>query len=47
MLENPYKFQGPLDPIEDSLVCAPRKDDVDFIIEKISRREYVAIQGPR
>jgi hypothetical protein len=47
MLKNPYKFQGPLDPIEDSLVCAPRKDDVDFIIEKISRQEYVAIQGPR
>jgi hypothetical protein len=47
MLENPYKFQGPLNPIKDTLVCAPRKDDVDFIIEKISRREYVAIQGPR
>lgn len=47
MFENPYKFQGPLDPIEDKLVCAARKDDVDFIIERISRREYVAIQGPR
>ena len=47
MYENPYKFQGPLAPIEDSLVCVPRKDDVGFIIEKIKRREYVAIQGPR
>lgn len=47
MVENPYKFQGPLDPIEDSLVCVSRKDYVNFIIEKISRREYVSIQGPR
>jgi hypothetical protein len=44
---NPYRYQGPLDPVEDSLACAPRDEYVSFIIEKISRGEHVAIQGPR
>ena len=49
MFENPYKFQGPLDlkKDRDKLVCAPRKDDVAFIIERIRRGEYVTIQGPQ
>ncbi|MFX0136665.1 MAG: AAA-like domain-containing protein [Candidatus Hodarchaeota archaeon] len=47
MLENPYKFIGPLFPEEDKLVCIPRKKELDGVISGIMRGDYWTILGPR
>lgn len=47
MIRNPYKFSGPLDPVEDRLVCIPRSEKVNNIITGIKRGDYWALLGPR
>jgi predicted AAA+ superfamily ATPase len=47
MLQNPYKYNGPLDPIEDKLVYVPRSVIVDQMIKAIMRGDYCAVRGPR
>jgi predicted AAA+ superfamily ATPase len=47
MSENPYKYLGPLDPVKDSLVYIPRKEDATRVIEGINKGEYWTILGSR
>lgn len=47
MHKNPYKFTGPLNPVEDRLVCMPRKNLVEKVISGILQGEYWAVLGPR
>ncbi len=47
MRKNPYKYNGPLDPEEDALVCLPRAKDIKRLINGITRGDYWAILGPR
>jgi hypothetical protein len=47
MSKNPYKFEGPLDPGKDQLVCVPRSEAVDKVINGIIRGDYWAVLGPR
>lgn len=47
MQKNPYKYTGPLDPVEDKLVCVPRSKDIDRVITGIMQGDYWAILGPR
>jgi hypothetical protein len=46
MTKNPYKYTGPLDPVEDSLVCIPRQNDVLRVVDGIKRGDYWNIFGP-
>jgi hypothetical protein len=47
MQENPYKYAGPLAPVEDDLVCVSRSRDVKQVFDGIMRGDYWAIMGPR
>jgi predicted AAA+ superfamily ATPase/predicted ATPase len=47
MIENPYKYMGPLDPAVDKLVCSSRSKEVNRVVEGIRRGEYWEILGPR
>jgi hypothetical protein len=47
MLKNPYKFMGPLDPVEDRLVCVPRSKEKAKVVRGIITGEYWTILGPR
>lgn len=47
MIENPYKYMGPLDPQVDKLVCASRSNDVKRVVDGIRHGEYLVIMGPR
>lgn len=47
MHKNPYKYIGPLDPVDDRVVCAPREKDIKRLINGINRGDYWAILGPR
>jgi predicted ATP-binding protein involved in virulence len=47
MIENPYKYTGPLDPVEDKLVFINRQKQVDTVIKGIRSGEYWAVLGPR
>ncbi len=47
MVQNPYKYLGPLDPFRDGLVCVPRKKEVEQIVNRIPHGNYWAIIGPR
>ena len=44
---NPYNYKGPLDPINDKIICIPRKKEVEKIIRGLLRGEYWAVIGPR
>lgn len=46
-MENPYKYTGPLDPEQDELVCIPRDDQLDSVLQGIRRGDYWAVFGPR
>jgi hypothetical protein len=46
MHQNPYKYTGPLDPVKDELVCVPRTEEVNRVIEGIMQDEYWAVIGP-
>lgn len=46
MIKNPYKYTGPLDPVEDSLVCIPRQKEVESVVDGIKRGDYWSILGP-
>lgn len=46
MTKNPYKYTGPLDPVEDSLVCIPRQEDVLRVVDGIKRGDYWIVLGP-
>lgn len=47
MNENPYKYLGPLDPVNDKLVCIPRTEDVNQVIDGVNKGDYWSILGPR
>ena len=47
MIENPYKYLGPLMPDEDDLVCDPRSADTDIIINGLQKNDYFVIYGSR
>ncbi|NIR06298.1 MAG: AAA family ATPase [Candidatus Aminicenantes bacterium] len=44
---NPYKFNGPLDPENDKQVCISRKEDLERVISGVMKGDYWAILGPR
>jgi len=44
---NPYKFIGPLDPVEDILVCMPREKDKNRVVSGVLNGDYWTILGPR
>jgi serine/threonine-protein kinase len=44
---NPYQYKGPLDPVKNEIVCIPRWDDLNRVIEGIKRGDYWNILGPR
>ncbi|NIR06295.1 MAG: AAA family ATPase [Candidatus Aminicenantes bacterium] len=46
-IENPYKFRGPLDPMNKKIPCVDKKDDVERVIRGIKNGDYWAIVGPR
>lgn len=46
MTKNPYKYTGPLDPVEDSLVCVPRREVVLRVVDGIKRGDYWIVSGP-
>lgn len=46
MRQTPYKYTHPLDPTDDALVCVPRNNEVNRVIEGIFRNEYWAVSGP-
>jgi predicted component of type VI protein secretion system len=46
MPPNPYKFEEPLDPGRDKLVCISRKDDMDKVIGGLIKGDYWAVLGP-
>jgi hypothetical protein len=45
--ENPYKYTGPLDPDKDKIICAPRTEEINKVIEGIRRGDYWSVMGPR
>ncbi|MFX0137408.1 MAG: AAA-like domain-containing protein, partial [Candidatus Hodarchaeota archaeon] len=47
MQKNPYKFIGPLDPVEDKIVCCPRLNEINKVISSIRQGDYWTILGPR
>lgn len=47
MIQNPFRFNGPLDPNRDIPVCVPRPKEIDEIGFGILKGEYWAILGPR
>jgi hypothetical protein len=47
MLKNPYKFIGPLDPVEDEPVCMPRSKEKNRVISGVMNGDYWTILGPR
>jgi hypothetical protein len=47
LIENPYRFTGPLDPDKDKIICAPRTGEINKVIEGIKRGDYWSIMGPR
>jgi hypothetical protein len=46
-MENPYEYAGPLDPVKNNLVCAPREDEVRKVIDSIRKGKYWMILGSR
>ncbi len=47
MTDNPYRYTGPLNPLEDKEVCVPRETEIDDITAGLLRGDYWAIIGPR
>jgi len=47
MIGNPYKYTGPLDPLEDRLVFVPRTEEANRVINGIGEGKFWAIMGPR
>jgi hypothetical protein len=47
MPQNPYRFTGPLDPVEDRSVCIPRTRELAKVIAGILQGDYWVILGPR
>jgi hypothetical protein len=46
MPKNPYKYTGPLDPVEDRSVCISRSKETNKVIEGILQGDYWTILGP-
>jgi hypothetical protein len=46
MKPNPYKYEEPLDPEKDRLICISRQAELNRLIEAIGRDEYCAVIGP-
>jgi hypothetical protein len=44
--ENPYKYNGPLDPVKDRAVCIPRSEDAGRVIEGLNLGDYWVVMGP-
>jgi len=47
MVENLYEFTGPLDPDRHQIICAPRRKELNEVIEGVKRGDYWSILGPR
>ena len=46
MLENPYRFTGPLNPVDHEAVCAPRNNEIAKVVSGIKNGDYWSIIGP-
>ena len=46
MQENPYRFTGPLHPVDHQIVCAPRNDEIAKVAAGIKKGDYWSIIGP-
>ncbi len=47
-LENPYKYMEPLDPVTDGLICIPRQEQLEMVVNGvINNDEFWAVLGPR
>jgi hypothetical protein len=44
---NPYRYEKPLDPEKDKLVCLPRTEEIHRVIEGIRKGDYCCILGPK
>lgn len=47
MVHNPYKFNGPLDPVKDKPVCIPRKEQINKALNGLLKGDYWIVLGPR
>jgi chromosomal replication initiation ATPase DnaA len=47
MCQNPYRYENPLDPEKDKLVCIPRTEDIHRVIGGIRTGDYWSILGPK
>ena len=47
MNQNPYRYEFPLDPEKDKLVCIPRAEEVHRVIGGIRTGDYWSILGPQ
>ena len=47
MIGNPYKYTGPLDLEKDRLVCVPRLEESERVINGVREGKFWAILGPR
>jgi hypothetical protein len=45
-IKNPFVYVGPLDPIENKVVCIPRKDEIEEIVRNCSQGRWTAIYSP-
>lgn len=46
MIQNPYKYNEPLNPGQDTLVCVSRTDEVEKVINGIIKGDYWSVLGP-
>ena len=47
MFPNPYRYEGPLEPVKHRMICIPRNEDAQRVIQGIPRGDYWAILGPK
>ena len=47
MNTNPYRYENPLDPEKDKLVCIPRTEEIHRVIGGIRKGDYWSILGPK
>lgn len=46
MLENPYRFTGPVDPVAHRFVCCQRNPEIAKVISGIKKGDYWSVIGP-
>lgn len=43
--QNPYNYKGPLDPDKDSIICVPRSEDLNNVINGLKKGDYWVLLG--